>query len=195
MFQIKVVEKIKIHVLCSVTCYSENPVVYEIMSKNMEEPERLQITIWCRVTCWIIKPTRAQAHANARAPTLTSTQAHTHWHTYRNMYYLLLSTGKLVSCTDSRLDNLETSHFLFEPKVSIVFTNACYWILFGARKIRPTRTSVRFVSLNSCLHPTSHWLCQSSALFHPVPSCSNIHIAFFVRHLFIYVKAVGRTVL
>ena len=156
MFQIKVVEKIKIHVLCSVTFYSENRAVYEIMSKNMEEPERLQITIWWRVTCWIIKPTRAQAHANARAPTVTSTQAHTHWHTYRNMYDLLLSTGKLVSCTDSRLDNLETSHFLFKPKV-------------GARKIRPTHTSARFVSLNCCLHPTSHWLCRSSALFRPVP--------------------------
>jgi hypothetical protein len=44
MFQIKVVEKIKIHVLCSVT-FSENCALYEIMPKNVAEPETPQMTI------------------------------------------------------------------------------------------------------------------------------------------------------
>ena len=39
MFQIKVVKKIKTHILCSET-FSENRVVYEIMSKNVAETDR-----------------------------------------------------------------------------------------------------------------------------------------------------------
>ena len=39
MFQIKFVEKFEIHILCSVTFFSENRAVYEIMSKNMVESE------------------------------------------------------------------------------------------------------------------------------------------------------------
>ena len=64
MCQTKVVEKIKIHTLYSIT-FSENRAVYEIMSKNMME--RPQMTIWCRVACWLSKATRVQAHAYPRA--------------------------------------------------------------------------------------------------------------------------------
>jgi hypothetical protein len=59
MFQIEVVEKIKTHILCSVTFFPENRAVYEIMSKNLVEPERPQMGIWGRVACWINKATRA----------------------------------------------------------------------------------------------------------------------------------------
>jgi hypothetical protein len=41
MFQIKVVEEIKTHILCPII-FSENCAVYEIMSKNIVEPERPQ---------------------------------------------------------------------------------------------------------------------------------------------------------
>jgi hypothetical protein len=47
MFQIRVTEKIKTHILYSVT-FSENRAVYEIMSKNVVEPERSQTTIQYR---------------------------------------------------------------------------------------------------------------------------------------------------
>ena len=43
----KVVEKVKVHILCSVT-FPENRAVYEIMSKNLEEPERPQMTTAAR---------------------------------------------------------------------------------------------------------------------------------------------------
>jgi hypothetical protein len=43
MFQIKVVEEIKAHNLRSIT-FSENYSIYEMMSKNTEEPEGPQIT-------------------------------------------------------------------------------------------------------------------------------------------------------
>jgi len=45
MFQTKVVEKIKIHVLYSVTFCTVNLAICEIMWKNMLEPNRLEITI------------------------------------------------------------------------------------------------------------------------------------------------------
>ena len=45
MFQTKVVEKIKIHILWSITFFSENRGVYEIISKNMVKTNRPQMTI------------------------------------------------------------------------------------------------------------------------------------------------------
>jgi len=54
MFQTKVVEKIKTHILCAITFFLENRAVYKIMWKNMVEPDRLQMTIWrMRIACWI----------------------------------------------------------------------------------------------------------------------------------------------
>jgi len=44
IFQTKVVDETKTHILCSVT-FSENHVVCEVMWKNMVEPDRPQMTI------------------------------------------------------------------------------------------------------------------------------------------------------
>jgi hypothetical protein len=46
MFEIKVVEKIKTHILCSRTFSPENHSVYEIMWENVVEPQRSQMTIY-----------------------------------------------------------------------------------------------------------------------------------------------------
>jgi hypothetical protein len=45
MFQAKVAEKIKNHILCSVIFFPENRAVYEIMWKNVVEADRPQMTI------------------------------------------------------------------------------------------------------------------------------------------------------
>jgi hypothetical protein len=67
MFQIQVAEKIKTHILCSVTIFRKS-CRYEIMSKNVVEPERPHMTIWhMRVACWI----RLQAGKHTHARTLT----------------------------------------------------------------------------------------------------------------------------
>jgi hypothetical protein len=43
----KVVEKIKTHILCSVTYFQENlAVVFEIMCKNIVEPDRPQMPVY-----------------------------------------------------------------------------------------------------------------------------------------------------
>ena len=71
--------------------FPENRVVYDIMSKSTVEPEKTQIPLWRRVTCWISKATCAQAPARVRAPTLHTraltplrarARTHTHTHTH-----------------------------------------------------------------------------------------------------------------
>jgi hypothetical protein len=60
MFQTKVVEKIKTHVLLSATFFSENHAFYERMWKNVVEPDRAtedNIIRRMRVACWITKAT------------------------------------------------------------------------------------------------------------------------------------------
>jgi hypothetical protein len=60
MFQTKVVEKIKIHILFSVTFY-ENRAVYEIMWKNIVERGRPHMAIWrLSIACCIPKATNTQ---------------------------------------------------------------------------------------------------------------------------------------
>ena len=66
----KVVQKIKIHILFSAT-FSENRAVYEIMSKNVVQRKRPQMAKLRRVACWISKATRALAHASIREHTHT----------------------------------------------------------------------------------------------------------------------------
>jgi len=61
MFQTKFVEKIKKHILCSVTVF-ENRAVCEIMWKNSIEPGKPQMTIWCmHIICWIPKATNTHS--------------------------------------------------------------------------------------------------------------------------------------
>jgi hypothetical protein len=57
MFQTKLVEKLKTHILCSVTFF-ENRAVYEIMWKNILGWDKSQMTIWrMRIACWLPKTT------------------------------------------------------------------------------------------------------------------------------------------
>jgi hypothetical protein len=53
MFQTKVVEKIKTHILCSIT-FSESCAVYEIMWKNAVQPDRPQMAIRGMLFAWWI---------------------------------------------------------------------------------------------------------------------------------------------
>ena len=58
MFQTKVVDEIKRNILCSVTFFFffENHAVYEIMWKNMVQPDKPHMTIWrMLIGCWIPK--------------------------------------------------------------------------------------------------------------------------------------------
>ena len=57
MFEPKLLEKLKTHILDSITFFPENRVVYEIMYKNIVELDGPHIKIWgMRIACWILKP-------------------------------------------------------------------------------------------------------------------------------------------
>jgi len=65
MFQIKVVEKIKTHILCSIIFFFNKRAVYEKMWKNIVEWGRSQMTIWrMRIACWIPKATNTHMMCN-----------------------------------------------------------------------------------------------------------------------------------
>jgi hypothetical protein len=92
-FQIKVVEKIKTHILCSAT-FSENRAVYEIMWKNIVRLEGAtnDKTIRCvRIKCWISKATRTHAHAQADAPLHTRMHATTLAHAHTQECVILIA--------------------------------------------------------------------------------------------------------
>jgi len=56
MFQTEVVEKIKTHILSSVTFFPQNCAFYETMWKNIVEPGRSQMTVWyTHISCCIHK--------------------------------------------------------------------------------------------------------------------------------------------
>ena len=58
MFQVKVVEKIKTHILCSVTLFEKRTVYEKMWTKkiNIAERGRPQMAVWCmRIACWITK--------------------------------------------------------------------------------------------------------------------------------------------
>ena len=55
MFQTEFVEEIKTHILCPITFFFENGAVYEIVWKNIVEPDK---TMWrMAIVCWIPRAT------------------------------------------------------------------------------------------------------------------------------------------
>jgi len=62
MFQTKVVDKIKTHILYSIIFFPKNCAIYEVMWKNSVELVRPQMTIWhlC-IACSIPKTTKTHS--------------------------------------------------------------------------------------------------------------------------------------
>jgi hypothetical protein len=83
MFWTKFAEKIKTYFIFD-NIFSENRAVYEIMSKNVVEPERPHdVKTWrIRVESWISKAACTHANVHAHAPGCTHARAHTHTHKY-----------------------------------------------------------------------------------------------------------------
>ena len=63
MFQTNVVEKIRTHILCSITFFLRESCLYEIILKNIVEQGRAQMTIWrMLIACWTTKATNTHTH-------------------------------------------------------------------------------------------------------------------------------------
>jgi hypothetical protein len=57
-----IIEKIKTHILCSITFILKNCAIYEIMWKNIVEPDMPQVTIrHMQFTCWVLKATNTHS--------------------------------------------------------------------------------------------------------------------------------------
>ena len=62
MFQKKPVQKIRARILFSIVFFFEKRVFYEIMWKNMVEPDMPQMTIWpMRIAYWTPKATNTHS--------------------------------------------------------------------------------------------------------------------------------------
>jgi len=61
MFEKKFVRKIKTRISYSITFFPENRAVYEIVWKNIVEPDKPQVTIWRLPFAWGI--IRLQTHS------------------------------------------------------------------------------------------------------------------------------------
>jgi hypothetical protein len=81
IFQIKVVEKIKTHILCSITFLFANVAVYETTSKNVAQPEGPQIT--SQYGAYKLHAGQARLHARTRMHTHTHPGIHTHAYTHK----------------------------------------------------------------------------------------------------------------
>jgi hypothetical protein len=99
----EIVEKIKTHILCSITFFHKSYHLWDNVEKCGEAREATDDNkIWrMRVACWISKATRAHAPAHAHAPerphthacthTRTRIRPHTHAHARTQKYVILLA--------------------------------------------------------------------------------------------------------
>ena len=107
MFQTKVVEKIKTHILCSITFFPENRVTYEIMWKIMVKPDRRHDSIIGRMRL---------------AYLITEARLHTYTHVH-NMRYLCFSTANMVKRASLIIYFTPTLPVLFVMAPSVLYAD------------------------------------------------------------------------
>jgi hypothetical protein len=78
MFQTKVVEEMKTHILWSKTCFRKSNRLWDNVEKCGEDWEATNyFTIWrIRLACWTSKAIRTYAHAQTRAPGYPHARTH-----------------------------------------------------------------------------------------------------------------------
>jgi hypothetical protein len=93
MLQTKVVEKIKTHILYSITFFSENRTVYDIMSKNSVETEGPQMTTQYGTYALRAGVARLYARMRTHTPTRSVTHMHarTRKHAHTDQYIILIA--------------------------------------------------------------------------------------------------------
>jgi hypothetical protein len=136
------------------------------------EQERPQTICHIRVSCWVSKATRAQAHSRAHAPTPTCTHthalihAHKHQTEIRNTYFF--STKTVVSWT--RLNVTLYVHFLSCYRILIVWFYKLLNVKHPTSALAPTCTSLSASPPPSVDHHTQ----RNSVTFQKTWSCQNI---------------------
>jgi len=103
MFQTKVVEEIKTHILC-LFIYLENRAVYEIMLNNIAELGRPHVIFdACAFCAGYLRlnthNTLTHTHSHTLTHTLSHTHSHTHSHTRTHTYILTHSHSQTICST------------------------------------------------------------------------------------------------
>ena len=104
MFQVKVVDKIKVHILCSMTFFRKSA-VYKVMSKNMVEPKRLQMAIWGALHAGLVT-------LLARMHTPASVHRHPHTQKYVGHFFIFHGDNGFVNAAQCYI--ICTSPFSFD---------------------------------------------------------------------------------
>jgi hypothetical protein len=99
LFQMKVLEKIKIHILCPITFFPKIvPFKRKYQKCGGAREATNDVTIWCiRVACWIMKATRM--HTPTHPGTRPCTHAHSLTHTKQICNTYFFSTATIVTRT------------------------------------------------------------------------------------------------
>jgi hypothetical protein len=159
MFSVRVVEKIKIHILCLVTFFSENLSLCEIRLKNVVESERPQMAIWRRVAWWISRITRT----------------HSQKHTHKYATLIAFSRQQWFRERASVLSNTHISCLVIDYKLT---KGKLSWLLqyrdcvYSCCSIEIVFTAAAILKL--CLQLLQYWDC--------VYSCCNIEVVFTAAH-------------
>jgi hypothetical protein len=112
MFQTKVVEKIKIHILCSTNFLRKSHRLWDNVEKYVGVRGATDdVTIWrIRVACWLSKATFTYAHAHSHALGHTQARARAHicniyiafprrqWIADAHQYYVMHTLPVLFAC-------------------------------------------------------------------------------------------------
>ena len=142
-------DKISPHILCSVTFFSENSAVCDIMWKNTSDSNEPRITRWrMRIACWISKATNTHS---GRA-LLTAFQEHSSL--LRDLPVLLISytlssivlwSTQLLRCIPLKLRNIK---FLYAMQQCIVCVRVLISVLSYAEfESSPSPAGQRIASL------------------------------------------------
>jgi hypothetical protein len=139
MFQTQVVEKIKTHILCSVTLFRKSIHLWDNVEKHGAARQATydNMTRRMHIACLVPKATHTHTHARARA----RAHAHTHTHTL-DMQYFLLFHG--------------TNGYANAPRWYVIRALFCWMLKHAVRKVttglkRRWSTGTAWPSPSTCI--------------------------------------------
>jgi hypothetical protein len=131
------VEKIRTHILRSITFFPfENHAAYEIVWKNIVEPDRPQRPIWrMRFTCWMNRALSLSIYTHTHAHTRTHIRTHTHVHTHTHRICNTYCFSRTTMVTRTLLSVTLYLHCLsfFSVLFSYSVSNELYLIILWKR--------------------------------------------------------------
>ena len=166
MFQTKFVEKIETQISCPVTFFPQNRAVFEIMWKNVVNPDMIQMAEWhiCFAS-WITKDT----NTHSEYVILIAFPMQQWLHECASMLHYMYIDSLLMSAIQSIQTkwNLQTT-WCFSDRASwidyILITNLMHWllfihkILFSSTCFKPQVLIFRRIQLYTCSIWYSHSL-------------------------------------